>query len=107
MPTSRECALHITEQLHMPGEIRVRAMMGDYVVYYNERVVGGIYDGRLLLKDTPSARRMLPLAERIIPYPGAKEMLLVEDLTDTVHLHAVLEAMLPELPKPRPKKPKQ
>lgn len=104
MPTDRTAAQHILDLLAMPDETRVRAMMGEYVLYFHERVVGGIYDGRLLVKKTPSSERMLPEAEAVVPYPGAREMLAAGDPSNHELLRTVFSAMLAELPPPRPRK---
>jgi TfoX domain protein len=80
-------------------------MMGEYVLYYRSKVVGGIYDDRFLLKVTPASERLLPEAPRAIPYEGAKEMLLVE-IEDRDVLHDVVEAMWEELPAPKKRKKK-
>ena len=74
--------------------------MGEYVLYYRDKVIGGIYDDRLLLKPTKAAETVLPDAERDIPYDGAKEMLLV-DVDDRELLTKLIEAMYSELPAPR------
>ena len=75
-------------------------MMGEYVLYYRSKVVGGIYDDRFLLKVTPASERLLPEAPRAIPYEGAKEMLLVE-VEDRDTLHDVVDAMWEEVPTPK------
>ena len=80
-------------------------MMGEYVLYYRSKVVGGIYDDRFLLKVTPASERLLPEAPRAIPYEGAKEMLLVE-IEDRDTLHDVVEAMWEEMPAPKKRKKK-
>ena len=55
-------------------------MMDEYILYYGGKVVGGVYDNRLLVKPPPSAKTLMPNAEYQLPYKGAKEMLLVEDI---------------------------
>ena len=75
-------------------------MMGEYVLYYRSKVVGGIYDDRFLLKVTPASERLLPEAPRAIPYEGAKEMLLVE-VEDRDVLRDVVDAMWEEVPTPK------
>ena len=80
-------------------------MMGEYVLYYRSKVVGGIYDDRFLLKVTPASERLLPEAPRAIPYEGAKEMLLVE-IEDRDALCDVVSAMWEELPVPKQRKKK-
>ena len=86
-------------------DVAHRKMMGEYVLYYRGKVVGGIYDDRFLLKVTPASERLLPDAPRATPYEGAKEMLLVEvENRDT--LHDVVDAMWQELPAPKKRKKK-
>ena len=99
MATSKEYLEYVLEQLSGLPEISHRAMMGEYVLYYRDKVIGGIYDDRLLLKPTKAAETMLPDAERDIPYDGAKEMLLV-DVDDRELLTKLIEAMYSELPAP-------
>ena len=86
-------------------DVEHRKMMGEYVLYYRGRVVGGIYDDRFLLKVTPASERLLPDAPRATPYEGAKEMLLVE-AEDRDTLHDVVDAMWEELPVPKKRKKK-
>ncbi|MBQ9268865.1 MAG: TfoX/Sxy family protein [Oscillospiraceae bacterium] len=99
MPSTKSYLDFILEQL--PPEVTCRAMMGEYVLYYHGKVFGGIYDDRLLVKIVPAALERLGTAARELPYPGAKEMLLVEDLEDREFLRDLLEAMDTELPSPR------
>ncbi len=91
---------YVLEQLSGAGEVSWRAMMGEYVLYYRGKVIGGVYDDRLLLKLTPSARAMLPDAPTEAPYPGAKEMLLA-DVDDREQLSALLPRLYDELPAPK------
>ena len=79
-------------------------MMGEYVLYYCGKVVGGVYDNRLLVKPTKSAVAFLPNAPREFPYAGAKEMLLLEDIENRELLKKLFEAMYEELPEPKKKK---
>lgn len=80
MPSSREYLTFVLDQLSGLKNVSHRAMMGEYILYVCGRVVGGIYDDRLLVKPTPAALKLLPDAPRELPYPGAKKMLLVEDV---------------------------
>ena len=100
MATSKGYLEYVLEQLSGLPEISHRAMMGEYVLYYRDKVIGGIYDDRLLLKPTKAAETMLPDAERDIPYDGAKEMLLV-DVDVRELLTKLIEALYSELPAPR------
>ena len=76
-------------------------MMGEYVLYCQGRIFGGIYDDRLLVKPTPAAKRLMPDAAWELPYEGAKELLLVDRVEDRDFLAELVEAMLPELPAPK------
>ena len=100
MATSKGYLEYVLEQLSGLPEISHRAMMGEYVLYYRGKVIGGIYDDRLLLKPTKAAERMLPDAAHDIPYEGAKEMLLM-DVDDREMLTQMIEAMYPVLPEPK------
>ena len=92
------------EQLSELDDVTYRAMMGEYIIYYRGKVVGGIYDDRLLVKPTKSAVSMMPNADMELPYEGAKEMLLVDDVDNKEFLRELLEAMYEELPAPKKKK---
>ena len=104
MASSKEYLDFILEQLSALDDISYRAMMGEYIIYYRGRIVGGIYDDRFLVKPVESAAAMMPDAQRDIPYEGAKEMLLVDDVEDRGFLKELLEAMYDELPAPKKKK---
>ena len=88
---------------HCDG-LSARAMMGEYILYYGGKVVGGLYDNRLLVKPTPSAKTLMPTAEYQLPYEGAKEMLLVEDIENRDFLKELFEAMYAELPESKRRK---
>ena len=92
------------EQLSELDDVSHRAMMGEYIVYYRGKVVGGIYDDRFLVKPTKSAAAMMPNADVELPYDGAKEMLLVDNVDNKDFLRELLEAMYAELPVPKKKK---
>jgi len=101
MASSEECVDFILEQCE---GLTTRAMMGEFVLYYGGKVVGGVYDNRLLVKPTPSAKKMMPDAPMELPYEGAKEMLLVEDIENRDFLKELFEAMCEELPEPKKRK---
>lgn len=104
MSTSREYLEYITEQLSKVGEVSHRAMMGEYLIYYRGKVIGGLYDNRFLVKETKSAAELLPAAPREIPYEGAsKPMISVDDAEDTELMRRLLEAMYSELDFPKKK----
>lgn len=104
MASSKEYLDFILEQLSELEGISYRAMMGEYILYYGGKIVGGIYDDRFLVKVTKSSQKMMPDAELELPYEGAKEMLLVDDVENKEFLRELLEAMYPELPLPKKKK---
>ena len=104
MASNKEYLEFILEQLSDLEEISYRAMMGDYIIYYRGKVVGGIYDDRFLVKPTKSAISMMPNADMELPYDGAKEMLLVGDVENKELLRELIEAMYEELPAPKKKK---
>lgn len=101
MASSREYLDFILEQLSELDGVSYRAMMGEYIIYYRGKVVGGIYDDRFLVKPTRSAAALMPDAERELPYEGAKEMLLVDDVENKEFLRELFEAIYEELPEKR------
>ena len=98
MASSKEYLAYIMEQLSGLEEITYRAMMGEYILYYHGKIVGGIYDDRLLVKPIRAAVSLLPDAHYELPYEGAKKMLLVEEVDDRDFLMQLFRAMLEELP---------
>ena len=103
MASSREYLDFVLEQLSGLENVTWKAMMGEYIIYWRGKIVGGIYDDRFLVKPTKSAVAMMPDAERELPYEGAKEMLLA-DVDNREFLEELLEAMYDELPAPKQKK---
>ena len=104
MASSKEYLDYILDQLSELDDISYRAMMGEYIIYYRGKVVGGIYDDRFLVKPVKAAVVMMPDADMELPYEGAKEMLLVNNVENREFLRELLEAMYPELPVPKKKK---
>ncbi len=104
MASSKECLEFILDQLSGLDGVTWRAMMGEYIIYYRGKAVGGIYDDRFLVKPVKAAVDMMPDADRELPYEGAKEMLLVDDIENKEFLSELVEAMYDELPAPKKKK---
>ena len=104
MASSKEYLDFMLEQLSEMDDVTYRAMMGEYIIYFRGKVVGGIYDDRFLVKPTKSAVAMMPDANRELPYEGAKEMLLVDNVDNKDFLRGLLEAMYEELPAAKKKK---
>ena len=103
MASSKAFLDFVLEQLSELEEITYRAMMGEYILYYRGKIVGGIYDDRLLVKPVKSAISLMPDATYELPYEGAKEMLLVDDVDSKVFLTKLFDAMYDELPAPKRK----
>ena len=106
MASSKEYLQFIIEQLSELEDISYKAMMGEYIIYYRGKIVGGIYDDRFLVKPAKSAIKLMPDAEYELPYEGAKEMLLVDDVDNKSFLVDLLNKMYEELPAPIAKKKK-
>ena len=96
--SSKEYLEYILEQLSELEDITHRAMMGEYIIYYRCKIIGGIYDDRFLVKPVKSAKAMMPDADMELPYEGAKEMILVDDIENKEFLKELVEAMYDELP---------
>lgn len=106
MSSSKEYLHYILEQLSGLEEITYRAMMGEFILYYRGRIVGGIYDDRLLVKPVKAALSAMPSAVYEPPYDGAKPMLLVKEVDSKEFLTGLFTAMYSELPAPKSKKNK-
>ena len=98
MASDKEYLDFISERLSGLDDISYRTMMGEYIIYYRGKIVGGIYDDRLLVKKTKSALELMPAAACAFPYDGAKEMLLVDEVDNKEFLTKLFEAMYDELP---------
>lgn len=104
MASSKACLEFILEQLSELDDISYRAMMGEFIIYYRGKIVGGIYDDRLLVKPTKSAISYMPDATYELPYEGSKEMLLVDNVDSKEYLSKLFDVMYDELPIPKKKK---
>ena len=104
MASSKGYLEFIMEQLSGLEDISCRPMMGEYILYYRGKVIGGIDDDRFLVKPVKAAVTMMPDADMDIPYEGAKEMLLVDNVENREFLQELVEAMYDELPAPIQKK---
>lgn len=101
MASSKEYLEFIMDQLSDLQDVKYRAMMGEYIIYYRGKIVGGIYDDRFLVKPVKAAVDLMPDAQKELPYEGAKEMLLVDDVDNREFLYKLLRAMYDELPAPK------
>lgn len=103
MSSTKEYLNFILEQLSELDDISYKAMMGEFIIYYKGKIIGGIYDDRFLVKPVKAARDFMPEAELELPYEGAKEMLLVDNVDNKDYLRDLLDAMFDELPAPKKK----
>ena len=104
MASSKEYLDFVLEQLSDIGDISYRAMMGEYIIYFKGKVIGGIYDERFLIKTTPTAIKLMPNAPLELPYPSGKQMLLVQDIEDKEFLNMLFNSIVDELPETKRKK---
>ena len=104
MASSKGYLQFLLDQLSNLEDIAYRSMMGEYILYYRGKIAAYVCDDRLLVKPVPAARELLPHAPREAPYPGAKEMLLVEEVDDRSFLQHLLVQMEPQLPEQKKKK---
>ena len=104
MASSKEYLDFLLEQLSELNDITYKAMMGEYIIYYQGKIIGGIYDDRFLVKPVKSAIKLIPNAEYELPYEGAKKMLLVDDVDNKGFLVELFNSMYEELPASKVKK---
>ena len=102
MASSKEYLVYVLDLLSGLDGITYRGMMGEYVIYYQGKVFGGVYDDRFLIKPTKSVLEMIPDATFEIPYDGGKKMVLV-DSEDREFITQLVDAMYDDLPAPRRK----
>ena len=99
MASTKEYLDFVLEQLSLLDQISYRAMMGEFIIYYCGKILGGIYDNRFLVKNIKSAAEKMPDATLEVPYEGAKKMLLVEDIENKDFLRELFNAMYEEVAK--------
>lgn len=98
MASSKDFLEFVLEQLSGLSGITYRAMMGEFIIYYRGKIVGGIYDNRLLVKPTPSALKIMPNAKMEIPYSNGKPMIMVPDIENSELLEKVFISIYSDLP---------
>ncbi|MBR0230088.1 MAG: TfoX/Sxy family protein [Erysipelotrichaceae bacterium] len=101
MASSREYLEYIMEQLSSIEDVSYRPMMGEFIIYCQGKIIGGVYDDRFLVKPTKAAAKLMPEAEEVVPYPGAKPLLLVDEVDNRMFLSELIAQMIDELPLPR------
>ena len=103
MASSREYLEFVLDQLSQLNGIAYKKMMGEYVISFRGKIVGGVYDDRFLIKATEAAARLMPDAPKEPPYPGAKEMILVVDVDNRELMTELVAAVAEDLPEPKRK----
>ena len=103
MPSRKEYFNYISCQLKGCDGVTIRPMMGEYIIYYKDKIIGGIYDDRLLVKNVPSAKEFIGGCTLQTPYSGAREMILITETDSSDYLKGLFEAMYGELPLPKEK----
>ena len=98
MASSKEYLDYILDCLSGLDEITTRKMMGEYMIYFRSKLVGGIYDNKFLVKDFSSAQRLMPDAPRALPYEGAKPMFLVENAEDRTFISQLFDTLTASFP---------
>ena len=104
MASSREFLQYVLEQLSGADEVTYKPMMGEFILYVDGKIFGGIYDDRFLVKPVNAAKRLMPEAPTALPYEGAKPMLVVENVDDKNFLKKLVNALAKEIPEPKRKK---
>ena len=107
MASSKNYLEFVLEQLSGLDDVTYRSMMGECILYFRGKIIGGIYDDRFLVKPVQAVLDKIDQPSFEFPYEGAKEMILVEDLENQVFLEDLILAMYDQLPLPKPKKKKQ
>ena len=96
MATTKEYRDFVLEQLNLLNTITCKSMMGEYLLYYNGILFGGIYDDRLLVKIVDHNKKYN--MQESIPYDGAKPMYLVGDIDNKETLREIVIETCKDLP---------
>ena len=102
MASTKDYLKFVLEQLSDLDGVSYRAMMGEYVIYFDGKVIGGIYDDRFLVKQTKSSKELIPDAPLEPPYDGAKEMFL-PDIDSRELMNELIPKIADDLPVPKKK----
>ncbi len=106
MASSKEYLEFVMDQLSSVGDVSYRAMMGEYVIYYRGKVIGGIFDNRFLVKDTKSAKQLMPDAPMEYPYEGARPMIAVDSIDNRDFMAVLLNSIFEDIPEPKRGRPR-
>lgn len=95
MSSTKDYRDFIIDQLSLLEEITYKPMMGEFLIYYKDTLIGGIYDDRLLVKITETNKKYN--LKESIPYEGAKPMYIIEDVDNKVLLKEIVIETYKEL----------
>lgn len=100
MATSKEKAQEILAHVQTIGDARIRSMMGEYLLYVNEKLVGQICDNELFIKVTDFGESFAGDLQKQSPYPGAKPAFLIPSgrISDQTWLRELITGTLEQLP---------
>lgn len=107
MATSKEFLNNFSELLKPLEGVTFRPMMGEYLIYYNGKLIGDICDNKIFIKPIEAAKRLMPEAEMQPPYTGAKEMLLLDNFEDVDFVAKLFNEIYTQLPEPKKRKNKR
>ncbi len=97
MRTTKDYKEYVLEQLSVLESITCKPMMGEYLLYYDGILFGGLYNNRLLIKKVEENKKYLLKEE--IPYDGAKPMYFIEDVENQELLKEIILETCAHLPK--------
>ncbi|MDE6585638.1 MAG: competence protein TfoX [Clostridia bacterium] len=106
MATSKDYLDYLLERLGNNPDVRIRPMMGEYLLYFRDKLVADICDNRLLIKPVSAVKELVPETEMQPPYDGAKPHIYIEDIDDGEFVLKLFETAYANLPAPKPKKKK-
>ena len=98
MASTKDFLEFVMGQLSILSDITYRAMMGEFIIYYRGKIIGGIYDNRLLVKPNKAVLKIIPHAKMEMPYPGGRPMIMIPDIENPELLEQVFNALYAELP---------
>lgn len=103
MPSTKEFLNYVLDQLNDLEDITYRYMMSEYIIYYKGKIAGGIFDNRLMIKPVKSAIDFIENPIYDIPFDGAKEWILIEDIEDKEFLTELFITIYKDLSFPKKK----
>ena len=97
MASSTDYLQFILDQLSDLPEITYRKMMWEYILYFHWKIIGWIYDNRLLLRPTEKIKNLIDNLEMQIPYPWAKPMIYVDNVDHRDYVQNIVKVVYGEI----------